>query len=865
MDHSTRSSVRFWNELSHSRTLVFLAPYRAPHCTKSVAWALKCRLHNGDVMIQDLRPAIRQLFAAPEFCIAVVLTLALGIGVNSGVFSMLDGFLLRQLPYPEPDRIAALVVHKEGLNSRTGRVESEEDNSFNGDSWELLKENVDGLAFAAWGGNGGVNLKSDTDGGARYVRAARVSANYFEVLGIPLSQGRSFSVDEDRPHGAPVVVLSYTLWNSTFRQDTGIIGKTIHLKGEPYTVIGVLARSAMTPSHADLFTALKPAPTGECGGENCGIIVRLKRGANWKQVNSQLSHVRLPFFSELESRAHGRSWLYARPLQLELAADMKGRVSVLMWTVLFILLIACANLAGLALVRICRREQEIATRLALGASRWNIIRQLWMENLMLALLGGAAGVGCAGLMLDYFGKSLPEEMIPMGGLSLNLHVVAFAFGASLVTSLLFGALPAMQSRGIDLRSAITSGSRTIARGSSRFRQLLIVGQVAITIVLLAAAGLMIRTLLHLETQAPGFDPRHVITAKASLDDARYRDTAAFHELMLKSVDAMRGIAGVEEAAVGLSVPYERGLNDGATALDGKLAGAGGTSSLAYVTPGYFSALRIPILSGRVFTDRDTPTSAFVAVVNQMFSRKFFREAAPLGRHIRTGKSSYTIVGVTQDVAKRPGAQPIAPIATEPVFYLPATQMEQAEINAAHVWFEPSWIVRSQRADQAGLTQQMQRAMAAVDPNLPFSAFHSMAQILHEQLEQQRIEVAMLTTLSALALLLSSIGIYALVSNLVVQRTREIGIRIALGSTVRQAMLHIGSVGIVAALVGALLGVGLSFLTLRVLESELYGIKVYDPLTLTSVPVLLAFIAVFASFLPTLRIARLHPADTLRAE
>ena len=708
-------------------------------------------------------------------------------------------------------------------------------------------------------------MKSDTNGAVRYVQAGRVSAGYFDVLGIPLLRGRSFDANEDRPNGPPVAVLSNALWRSTFRSDDQIIGKAIHLKGEPYTVVGVLPPNAVTPMKADLFTALKPATTGECGGKNCGIFVRLEPGANWPQVNAELNHVQLPWFRYFDLKPHSRVWVYARPLQMELASAVKNRISLLMLTVVFILLIACANLAGLTLVRVSRREPEIATRLALGASRWQVIRQLWTENLVLAIVGGACGVGCAALIVAVSTRTLPEAMIPLGGLSLDPHVLAFAFGAAMLTSLLFGALPALQIRSVDLRSSIAGGSRTLAKGSSRPRKVMIAGEVALTVVLLAVAGLMARTLVYLQTRPLGFDPHQVITAKASLDDARYRDADAFHALLARSVTAMREIPGVQDAAVGLSVPYERGLNDGLKILDGKRAGVEDGSSLSYVTPGYFSTLRIPLLGGRSFTDRDTPGSEFVAIANQAFCRQFFQIPNALGHHFQSGKNTYTIVGIASDVAKSLGMKSGDPIATEPVFYLPATQADQHQVNGAHIWFEPSWIVRSETADRSILTHQMQQALASVDPSLPFSGFYSMDQILAQQLQQQRIEVFLLTTLSGLALLLSAIGIYALVSNLVVQRTREIGIRIALGSTIRRAMFDIGSSGIAAAFAGVICGIALSFLAVRVLASEIYGITVYDPITMISAPLLLASIAILASLLPTVRITRMQPSDTLRAE
>jgi hypothetical protein len=333
---------------------------------------------------------------------------------------------------------------------------------------------------------------------------------------------------------------------------------------------------------------------------------------------------------------------------------------------------------------------------------------------------------------------------------------------------------------------------------------------------------------------------------------------------------MKRIPGVEDAAVGLSVPYQRGLNLPVVIGDGKNAGNMVGVSTTYVTPDYFAALRMPILSGRSVRDTDTATSELVAVVNESFAQKFFGEANAVGRHFsipmsRTQKGpAITIVGVVGDVTKVQGIHWTAPLGTEPVFYVPATQFPADALSEVHLWFQPSWIVRTS-GPVAGLAEAMQRAMADADPNLPISGFHSMDDLMQQELETQRVEVLLLGVLAGLALLLSAVGIYALVSNLVVQRTREIGIRMALGSSIEQAMVEIGSSGLFAAGAGLIAGVGLSFVVLRVLKSELYGVGVYDPATLVAAPVLLALIALAASLLPVMRITRIDPAQTLRSE
>ncbi len=812
--------------------------------------------------MRPLQHAFRRLAGAPTSTAIALVTLALAIGVNTSVFSILDAFLLRALPYPQPERVAALVVQRQGIDPDRGKSFFEDDDSFDGASWQVLKSRLDAVTLASWGGSGGANLKAE--GAIRYVIGSRVSAHYFDVLGIPLYLGRSFSDEEDKPNGPPVAVLSYPLFQSTFHSDQRIVGQSIELKGEPYTVVGVLPRNALTPSHAAVFTPLRPAPTGECGGNNCGILVRLKPGATWAQVNAQLSQIRLPYFAELETRYRGHALMHARPLQLELAGDMRGKVIVLMLAVGFILLIACANLAGLALVRLLRRRQEIATRFALGASRLDVLCELWMEDLVVALLGGLGGVGLAVFSLDALRKLLPESMIPVANFSIDARVLGFTLGAAVLASLLCGALPALQIRRFPLGSSPFAGSRAVTSGSSRPRQALIAAQIALTAVLLIAAGLLVRTLIYLETLPPGFDAHDVMTATASLDDVRYHNAPAFQNLLAKSLAAMRQIPGVRDAAVSLSVPYERGLNDLVSILDGSRAGTKRGSSLTYVTPGFFSTLRIPVLAGRPIRDGDTPNSEHAAVINTAFARRFYGNSSPVGYHFQCENTTFTIVGVVGDVAKRPGLQGAAPIGTEPVAYLPASQTPQPLVNIAHIWFQPSWIVRTGGPIQ-GLTASMQRALADADPSLPFSGFRSMQQILAEQLQQQRVEVMLLAVLASLALILSAVGIYALVSNLIVQRTREIGIRIALGSTAAQAMVQVGTPGVVAAAGGLVAGVALALLTMRILASQIHGISAYDPLTFLTVLLILALVAGAASFLPALRISRIQPADTLRSE
>lgn len=533
-----------------------------------------CRQARGLTLLgnlwQDLRYSLRTLGRSYGFSLAVLLTLTLAIGVNSTIFTLLDGFLLRTLPYPQPDRIGVLTLHEEGTSQRTGAFVTEENESLFGETWEQLKANTHGVVVAAQGGTGGVNIQAGTSEGnfVKYVQEARVSAHYFDVLGVAPRLGRSFTEEEDRAGGTAAVVLSGSFWRTAFHSDPKILGAKITLKGEPTTVVGILPAGAAFPLDADVYTPLRPAPQGECGGDNCVFFLRLLPGATWQRVNAEIAH--LPRPSYLSHRV--RAWFYVQPMQRFLSGDMRLRLEILMFAVGCILLIACANLAGLTIVRMARQAPELATRLALGATRRRVLFQLWMGNLVLAVLGGLSGFGAAFGFLHLAERLLPEEMIPLGGLSLNPHVLLFTGGIAVLTSLLFGALPLLTIRHIDLRSELGSGVRSTAVGSRRLRQFLVGGEIALTVVLLSASGLLVRTLMHLENMPPGFDGSNVMTAKASLSEKRFSDPVVFNRLMEKSVEAMRQIPGVEEAAVGLALPYQRGLNLGMVLKDGPSAG-----------------------------------------------------------------------------------------------------------------------------------------------------------------------------------------------------------------------------------------------------------------------------------------------------
>jgi predicted permease len=806
-----------------------------------------------ELLWQDVRFGMRQLWRNPGFTATVIVTLALSIGANTAIFSLVNALMLKSLPFAHPERMG--VVYQRV----TGPGASEERTGIDGEKWELLRDNVPALISAVSGGTSGINLQAGSR--VQYAHNARISLHYLDVLAIQPLLGRNFSPEEDRPHGPRAAILSYGLWRSVFNADRNILGQAILMKGEAYTVIGILPEGATTPANAELYTALQPSREGEGGGTNFAAIVRLRDGATWQQADAEINSAWSARAARFARNSPGsRVTYYLLPLQKAQTETLRPQVLALMLAAGFILLIACANLAGLTLVRMIRRAPEVATRLALGASQWQIQKQFWIENLLLALVGGSVGVGVGALALRGLLMLLPEHFLPVASVPLDGRALAFTLLLSLLTSALFGMLPALTARRVDLRSSVSSRS-VAGAGGLRLRQALIAGELALTVVLLAASGLLIRTLIHLETLAPGFNPNGLMTAKASLDDVRFHDPAKFRNLLDASTAALQQIPGVQSAAVALTLPYERAINDGVTLSDGKEAGQQDATDVIYVTPGYFETLQMPLTAGRAFTSADGPETQRVAMVNRAFARKFYDGANPVGRYVN---KDTLIVGEVADVSVSSGIYEGAPLMTEQAIYVPAAQVDAHMLELVHIWVQPNWVVRTAGSIE-GLTEAMQKALATADPNLPFSGFYSMKEILAQTLATQRIEVALLGAMAALALLLSVVGISSLVANLVAQRTREIGIRMALGSTVREAMVHIGAPALRASAVGLLLGLAACAGALRVMRNLLYGVGVYDGPTLLTVVLVLAAVTAIATAVPTLRIAGIDPAKTLRDE
>jgi predicted permease len=809
----------------------------------------------------DFRYAARQLRKNRAFTITALATLALCIGVNTAIYTIVDTLFFRSLPYPNPDRLVLLttVSHKGGA--------SDIDTSQTGRMWEIVRDHATFLDGAVYGMTDGVNLF--TSGRVEYVKQQRIGRNFFGVLGIQPMIGREFTRQEDVPGGPALTVLSYGLWQRLFRGDPSIVGRTVDLRGAPYTVVGVMPEGFHTIGYplgdaADLWTPLQPSTSGEGSGDNYGIIGRLKPGVTLAQADGQLNSILRSVYEDI-SRQYGISASEkAMPLQAGLTTDIRSRIDLMWGAVLLVLLIGCVNIAGILLARSTTRSREIATRLAIGAGRARVILQLLSEAVLLALAGGLVGLLVGQLALVGLTRLNPQLFEAWSPLHLDFRIMAIMLVVSLSTGILFGLFPAFEATSVDIRSVLSEGGRGASGGRRQWkRQALVFAEVALGVVLVAAAGLLIRTFAKLMNLSPGFNPNHVITASLSLHDARYSTTAAGARLFRESLDRIQRIPGVESAAVALRAPYERALNIGAQ-VSGDTAKF--TVNFTYVTPGFFHTLEIPLLRGRGFTDADNATAAKVVTVNEALVRSYLSNRPdPIGTEIRIAGVGYRIVGVVDNVQQRNsmgrGYGPIAPL---PQIYVPAGQFPEGLFALAHTWFSPSWIVRT-HGDIAGLPEAMRRALQAVDPRLPFSSFQSISQLRGDSLEQQRYEAALFSAFAGLAILLAALGVYGLVAQSVAQRTREMGIRLALGATTENIVRVVAAPGILLSVAGIGAGLILAIFAARLLKSLIWGVSATDPVTFIVVALVLIAVAGLSSVIPALRLARLDPAQTLRDE
>jgi predicted permease len=804
-----------------------------------------------ETLVQDIRYAVRSLLRTPTFTITALATLAMGIGANTAIFSVVDAVLLRPMPYPHPDRIVQLAR----------RTESGEQMGHTGRRYMFFRDNVRSFdALAAWRGLTGFNLA--TGDSAEYVKAMPVSKEFFDVFGVRPLYGETFSDVHDRVGGVDAVVLSYGLWTRLFGGSRSAVGRTVSLGDRTYAVIGVMPRDFRSIPPADLYVPLQPSTSGPGGGFNYGVAGRLKEGVGLARANAEAASV-FESFRATHPESVGKSEYTAAfvPFQNSVTQFARPGLLMMLGAVGMLLLIACANTANLLLAKATARGREIAVRAALGAGRARLIRQLLTESLVLFIVGGTIGMMCAYWVVPALMTLTPSTYTVYQDVRVDLSILITMLGVSLATGILFGLAPAMSLSRHDVGDAIKQdGARTTAgQRSAWLRKGLVIAEVALCMLLLVGAGLLIQTFIRMRAIDPGFDPGGLLTARMSLQGDRYTTTADVNRFFDDALERMRQIPGVQSAAVVNGVPIERGLNLNVDVLDGPQTIERAVVDWRYASIEYFATMRIPIVSGRGFNSGDRAGAPPVTVVNEEFGRRFLKGTNPIGHHVRVFRDdgSIEIVGVAKDL--REGRLTARPI---PVMYVPVAQANIAGIRASHTYFPMSWVVRTTAATP-DVIRGFREVMRATDSKQPFSAFATMDEIKAASMSDQTFQMTLLSALAAIGLLLAFAGIYGLMSYMVAQRSREFGIRLALGASRSRIVKNVLRQGIVLSSIGAVIGTVAALALNRSLRTFVYGVSTMDPFTYGCVAVLLIATAALASFIPAVRAVRLSPVAALR--
>jgi predicted permease len=820
---------------------------------------------------RDLKYATRVLSRSPAFTATAIVTLALAIGANTAVFSLVDAILIKPLPYPEPNRLAYVVAP-----IRTIEGEYVVD-SHNGTTWERLRDDVPAIDAAVTRASSGLGQQVNLVVGdsATSVRHARVGSGYFRVLGVAPLVGREFTGEEDRPGGPAVAVLGYGLWQRLFDRDASAVGKTLLLRGEPHAIVGVMPRELRGENgDFDVWTPVRPSPTGEGAGLNYGVIARVKPGYTWAEALAAMPALDEEYFS----RVIGRNWADAQPsgrfslmpMQQALTEGAARPLVTLLGAVGAVLLVACVNLAALLLARGSGRAKEIATRLALGSGRGAVVRQLFAESLVLGAAGGACGLLLSVVCLEALKTLGATTFTEWAGVTLDGRALGVTAAVALAASVLFGLFPAFAGTAVNVNESLKEGGeRGSVRGSRHWtRRSLVAAEIALGTALLIATGLLVRTFVNVSGLEPGIDAAGVTTASVSLQDARYDTAAKMNRLFDESLRRIESSPGVESAAVSLELPYRRLLNTGFSFTDETSSAGPRVANVTYVTPGYFETLRIPLVIGRAIAETDTASTLPVVTVSQSFVNVLVNGRNPVGRRILVAGAEREIVGVTGDVRitdtggfSLPGMID-GPVTSGPLIYLPAAQTPDGLLRV-HNTFSPMWTVRA--ANGAAAEAALRSAIASVDPLLPVGAIRPLAELRTAATARQQLMMVLVGVIGAAALLLSAAGVYGLIAHSVAERRRELGVRLALGATTGRTVRSVALSGIALAAIGAAAGLVLAWPVAQSLEARglLWGVDSHDPATFIAGIAFLLVVATIASVVPALEILRLDPAQALR--
>ena len=820
-----------------------------------------------DNLMTDVKHAARMLWRSPGFALTAIAALALGIGANTAIFSVVNAVLLAPLAYPHADRLVQL-----GLTFPQGSQYSISVPDFN--AWRQQKQVFQAVAAYDFSGPG-INLTGN--GLPEQLKGIHASSGYFDVYGVPMARGRSYTAQEDVPNGPDVVVISSALWQGRFGGDPHIVGRTIELGGDAYTVIGVTGPTFHSDPQSDLWLPLRADPNSTDQGNYLISTALLKPGVTLTQAQAALKLATAEFRRKLpDPRLMPPQVNFsAVPLKDALVGDVQKGLLLLLGAVGFVLLIACANVANLLLARATLRKREIAIRAALGAGRRRIIEQLLTESVLLSLVGGALGliIGYAGVKALLAANPVHIPRIGENGaaVALDWRVLAFTFLIAIVTGILFGLIPALSASRADLSATLKESGMRSGGGmrQNKARSILVVTEMALALILLVGAALLLRTFAALRGVNPGFDPHNILTMDMSLAGGRFAKASEVELLERNGRQRVETVPGVEAAAMTCCLPYEGGYGlpfdiVGQPPKKGPYTGGGG---YMIVTPEYFKVFRIPLISGRAFNDQDSGGAASAVIINEAMSKQYWPKHDALGSQIVIGKGvgpefeegPRQVVGIVGDVRAAALDQP-----SFPTMYVPFAQVNNGVIALNNRIAPVIWVVRT-RMQPFSLSQEIQRKLRDSSGGLPVGNVRSMEQVTGDSLAQSDFNTTLLTIFAGVALLLAAIGIYGLMAYSVQQRTQEIGIRMALGASPQKVRGMVVRQGMLLAGIGVVIGVGAALGLTRLMSGMIYGVKTWDPTTFVTVVVVLSGVSLLATYVPARRASRVDPMVSLRYE
>jgi predicted permease len=823
-------------------------------------------------LLRDVRYACRSLWKSPGFAVAAVLTLALGIGANTAIFSVLDGVVLAPLPYREPDRLVLVALYNRNLKYAT-------DLSYPDFlDWQRNSRSLQQIAAFT---PQGFDLTSP--GMPEHLDGDEVSAGFFGTLGVKLALGRDFSSEEDRPGGRPAVMISHRLWQQRFAGNPAVLGHPITLTGVEYTIVGILPSPIgqlkwtegfrFENPRADVYTPLgrgDPLLRNDRTVHDILCIARLQPEVSIGQAQAEMNTVQEQI-DRLNPATERGLETYIEPLKHFLIGDVGGTLLLLLGAVGAVLLIACANVANLLLARAAVRAPEFAVRLALGASRMQIVRQLVAESVVLSLIGGILGLAVATWGVHAVLAAAPGSLPRIENIGVNASVLLFAFGVSMTVGIVFGLLPALKSSNTDLQAGLKEGGRGAAAGHHRKQRVLVVAQIALALVLLTGGSLLFRTIQNLWAVNPGFDARHVITFQVGLAPAVTNTPPRARIANAQLVDRIRQIPGVEAADITALVPLSQGRNEGPFWMGSRQPASMAEIPRAIyypIGPDYVGTMKIPLLRGRLLTRGDSVKSGLVVLVDTLLSRTYFPDSDAVGQTITVphwGEArnvSARIVGVVGHV-EHYGLDGL--MGQKPQIYYSFYQLPDEAVPLFRG--EVALAVRTP-LDAATVMPAIKKAVYEADSGQPVYNIHTMEELVSGSMASQRFPMILLSTFAVLALLLASVGIYGAISYAMSQRVREIGIRMALGAVRKDVLRMVIGQGLRMAVGGIAIGVLAALVLTRVLLSFshlLYGVRAGDPFTLIAVSLVMMGVALLACYMPARRASRLDPMIALRHE